>query len=109
MPSPTPAETRSPAVAQGKARGDLVIGLTEQNPNLLWAKGAHPVPEPFASWQDDTGKLKPAFFRLVVDWPSIQPEEGKPANLDTRSSSALSPRRLSCCARSPASGAAPPR
>jgi len=41
------------------------------------------VPEPFASWQDDTGKLKPAFFRLVVDWPSIQPEEGRPANLDT--------------------------
>ena len=60
-----------------------MVGLTEQNPNLLWAKGAHPVPGEFARWQDDTGKLKPAFFRLVIDWPSIQPEQGRPADLDT--------------------------
>jgi hypothetical protein len=82
-PTPTPAETRSPAVAKGTAKGDLVIGLTEQNPNLIWSPGAKKgVAEPFARWQDDVGKLKPAFFRLVVDWPSIQPKEGKPANLD---------------------------
>jgi hypothetical protein len=82
-PTPTPAETRSPAVAEGKARGDLAIGLTEQNPNLLWAPGAHDgIPPEFARWQDDTGKLKPSFFRLVLDWPSLQPEQGKPANLE---------------------------
>ena len=82
-PTPTPAETRSPAVAEGKARGDLAIGLTEQNPNLLWAPGAREGVAPeFARWQDDTGKLKPSFFRLVLDWPSLQPAKGTPANLE---------------------------
>ena len=82
-PTPTPAETRSPEVAEGKAKGDLAVGLTEQNPNLLWAPGVRTgVPPEFARWQDDAGKLKPAFFRLVLDWPSLQPTEGAPANLE---------------------------
>jgi hypothetical protein len=82
-PTPTPAETRSPEVAKGKARGDLAVGLTEQNPNLLWAPGVRAgVPKEFARWQDDTGKLKPAFFRLVLDWPSLQPQKGAPAHLE---------------------------
>ena len=81
-PTPTPAETRSPAVADGKARGDLAVGITEQNPNLIWAPGAREgVPPEFTRWQDDMGKLKPTFFRLVLDWPSLQPEQGKPADL----------------------------
>ena len=70
-------------MAKGKARGDLAVGLTEQNPNLFWAPGAKKdVPPEFARWQDDTGKLKPAFFRLVLDWPSLQPNKGTPANLE---------------------------
>jgi len=82
-PTPTPAETRSPEVAKGKARGDLAVGLTEQNPNLFWAPGAKEgVPREFARWQDATGKLQPAFFRLVLDWPSLQPKKGTPANLE---------------------------
>jgi hypothetical protein len=28
------------------------------------------------------GKLKPSFYRLVLDWPSLQPDQGKPAQLD---------------------------
>ena len=28
------------------------------------------------------GKLKPSFFRVVLDWPSLQPERGKPADLE---------------------------
>ena len=76
-PTPTPAETRSPAVATGKAEGDLAVGLTEQNPNLVWAPGAHAgTPPEFARWQDDMGKLRPAFFRIVLDWPSLQPKQG---------------------------------
>jgi hypothetical protein len=35
----------------------------------------------FVRWQDDMGRLKPAFYRLVLDWPSLQPERGKPADL----------------------------
>jgi hypothetical protein len=33
------------------------------------------VPEPFARWQDDTGKLKPAFFRLVIEL-TVDPARG---------------------------------
>ena len=81
-PTPTPAETRSPEVAEGKAKGDLAIGLTEQNPNLFWAPGARDgVPPEFARWQEDTGKLRPAFYRLVLDWSSLQPQKGTRANL----------------------------
>ena len=81
-PTPTPAETRSPEVAEGKANGDLAVGLTEQNPNLFYAPGAKDgVPPEFARWEKATGKLKPAFFRLVLDWPSLQPQKGTPPNL----------------------------
>ena len=80
-PTPTPAETRSPAVATGKAEGDLAVGLTEQNPNLFWAPGAHDVPPEFARWQNDMGKLRPSFFRLILDWPSLQPTKGQPPDL----------------------------
>ena len=70
-------------MAEGKARGDLAVGITEQNPNFLWAPGTREGVAPeFARWQDDMGKLKPSFFRLVLDWPSLQPEQGKPANLE---------------------------
>ena len=81
-PTPTPAETRSPAVAKGKAQGDLAVGLTEQNPNFVWAPGARPVPPEFARWQDDMGTLRPSFFRIVLDWPSLQPKPGTPPNLE---------------------------
>ena len=58
------------------------MGITEQNPNFIWAPGARAgVPPEFTRWQDDMGKLKPTFFRLVLDWPSLQPEQGKPADL----------------------------
>ncbi len=68
-------------MATGKAEGDLAVGLTEQNPNLFWAPGAHGVPPEFARWQDDMGKLRPSFFRLILDWPSLQPAKGQPPDL----------------------------
>jgi hypothetical protein len=68
-------------VATGKAEGDLAVGLTEQNPNLFWAPGAHDVPPEFARWQDDMSKLRPSFFRLILDWPSLQPQKGQPPDL----------------------------
>ncbi len=39
------------------------------------------MPPEFTRWQKATGKLKPSFFRVVLDWPSLQPEQGKPADL----------------------------
>jgi hypothetical protein len=74
-PSPTPkARPRAPARAHKRGpRGDLAVGLTEQNPNLVAAPGARPAPPQFARWQADVGRLRPRYFRLVLDWPSLQP------------------------------------
>ena len=58
--------------------GELAVGLTEQNPNFLWPAGAREVPAQFARWRDELAKLKPAYYRLVLDWPSLEPEHGKP-------------------------------
>ena len=32
--------------------------------------------------RDKLGAIKPAYFRLVIDWPSIQPSAETPANMD---------------------------
>ena len=48
-------------MAEGKARGDLAVGLTEQNPNLLWAPGVRAGDEVF----EDHG------LRILVDGPSL--------------------------------------
>jgi hypothetical protein len=48
----------------------------------MWAPGARKGVAPeFVRWQDDVAKLKPSFVRIVLDWPSLQPEQGKPADL----------------------------
>jgi hypothetical protein len=80
----TRAPTRTPAPARRakrKPRNRLAVGLTEQNPNLFAVPGARAVPPQFAHWQAEVGRLRPALFRLVIDWPSLQPRRGAPANL----------------------------
>jgi hypothetical protein len=83
-PKPKPAATSTPAPAKRArrgARGELAVGLTEQNANLVAAPGARPMPPQFAAWQGAVGRLRPELFRLVLDWPSLQPGRGTPANL----------------------------
>lgn len=39
------------------------------------------MPPEFARWRDDIGRLRPSFFRLVLDWPALQPTPGRAADL----------------------------
>jgi hypothetical protein len=55
------------------------VGLTEPNANLV-RTGA--VPAAVARWRDELARMRPAYYRLVVDWAHLQPTAGEPANLD---------------------------
>ena len=74
----TPTPTVGTDAVQPPPEGELAVGLTEQNPNFIWPAGAREVPGEFARWRDELAKLKPAYYRLVLDWPSLEPENGKP-------------------------------
>jgi hypothetical protein len=67
-------------ITRAAGGGMLAIGITEQNPNLVSAGKL--VPPEFAPWRDQLGALHPALFRLVIDWPSIQPRRRRRANLE---------------------------
>jgi hypothetical protein len=60
----------------------LAVGITEQNPNLIWPP-PHPVPDVFARWRDALAEIHPAYYRVVVDWAAWQPEAGKPPVFDS--------------------------
>jgi len=77
-PAPTPTPTPAPPPAAGPG---LAIGVTEPNPNLVASPAARAVPEPWARWRDALGAIRPAFYRLMIDWPSIQPRADQPADL----------------------------
>jgi hypothetical protein len=77
-PSPTPDPTPAPPPAAGPG---LAIGVTEPNPNLVASPDTRAVPEPWARWRDALGAIRPAFYRLVIDWASIQPRADAPADL----------------------------
>jgi hypothetical protein len=71
-PKALPAKQAPTDVAPG---GGLAIGLTEINPDLFWHGkdvGA------FDAWRDRAEALKPAVYRLVVDWATLQPTENGP-------------------------------
>jgi hypothetical protein len=58
--------------------GRLQIGLSENNP---WLIDPGAVPPGFGPWRDRTAALHPARYRLFVDWSTIQPDPGVPADL----------------------------
>jgi hypothetical protein len=74
-------------IARVAPRGRLAIGITEQNPNLVWADRA--VAPEFAPWRDQLGALRPALYRLVIDWPAIQPRARAAPNLDAPNSGCM--------------------
>ncbi len=85
-PKPPPKAPAGPARGTaGPAPGGpaLAVGITEQNPSFVWPKGAHEVPGPFARWRDALAQIHPAYYRLVVDWSSLQPEAGRPPVFDS--------------------------
>src|SRR4051794_3693885 len=75
-PTPPPAPALSPVPADGPG---LAVGVTEFTPNLVSAD-LQP-PQPWAGLRDQLAAIRPDFFRLVIDWPSIQPSADQPADL----------------------------
>jgi hypothetical protein len=80
-----PAPPATPPAPPRDTRG-LVLGITEGNPALLRTTG---VPDAFAAARDRVVALKPAYFRLMVDWRRVQPTAGAPPNWDTPSDGCL--------------------
>jgi hypothetical protein len=73
--TPAPSPTPPP---DGKG---LAVGVTEFNPNLVASPEDRALPDPWSGVRDKLGAIKPAFFRLVLDWASIQPSAEAPADL----------------------------
>jgi hypothetical protein len=59
----------------------MAVGITEPNPALVWSPAARPVPQPFDAWRRELARVRPAYYRLVLDWPSLQPSRDRPADL----------------------------
>lgn len=78
-PAPTPTPTPPPAPPA--AGPGLAIGVTEPNPNLVGSPAVRAVPGPWARWRDALGAIRPAYYRLMIDWASIQPRADQPADL----------------------------
>ncbi|WP_156027966.1 hypothetical protein [Candidatus Solirubrobacter pratensis] len=93
-PSPAASPTATPAGPPAAGQG-LAIGVTEPNPNLVAAPAARAVPPPWSGWRDALGAIRPAYYRLVIDWASIQPSPGVPADLSTPNAGCM--RELSPC------------
>jgi hypothetical protein len=84
-PQPTtPTRTQPPAPAPD-TRG-LVTGLTEGNPALITTAE---VPAAFTAARDRAAALKPAYYRLLVDWRRLQPQADAPPNWDSPSDGCL--------------------
>jgi hypothetical protein len=80
--APPPPE-REPEAPEERPRRPLVTGLSERNPNLLWSREARPrLPPGFGPWRDRVEALRPRYYRLMVDWASLQPRRSRPPLLD---------------------------
>jgi hypothetical protein len=79
-PEPTPTPTPSPPPLPAAGRG-LAVGITEANPNLFASPAMKQLPAPWSRWRDALGAIRPAFYRLLIDWAAIQPIAGVPPDL----------------------------
>lgn len=93
-PSTSPAaETAPDAAGFDVPQPGLALGLTEPNPWLIWSEQARPeAPEPFGQWRERLRSMRPAVYRLVVQWRQVQPTPGALA-LDAPQSGCLRDRQ----------------
>src|SRR5438874_2001021 len=80
-PATTTATTPAPAQQPAGLAPGLAIGLTENNASLVRAPGSGPAVPAFEPWRKRITALRPALYRLPVDWAGLQPDPSKPANL----------------------------
>jgi hypothetical protein len=96
--TPEPGEPPTPTPDPGPVSGgELVVGFTEPNPNLVWPAGAKDIAAPFDHWRDEIGAIRPAFYRLQLDWAQLEPDPAAPLVLDRAHSGCLRD-RLPCAA-----------
>ncbi len=72
------AAPQAPPAAGRSAEPGLAVGITEPNPNLVSAGTVAPA---FAPWRDALGRMRPAYYRLLLDWASLQPDPERPLQL----------------------------
>jgi len=77
---PAPPEERVPDEPAAPT-GRLAVGLSERNASLLFADGARAVDPGLEASRRRVGALRPAYYRLAVDWAQLQPSPGRPADL----------------------------
>jgi hypothetical protein len=87
LPAATPGTAATPApdptpdaFAVRDGRPGLAVGLTEPDPSLV--SPAADVPAPYAQWRDQVAAIRPAVYRLVVDWSLAQPTQAAAPDLD---------------------------
>ena len=81
-PTVTPAPTPTPAPLDSPAGGpSLAVGITEPNPNLFAPPEVVAPPQPWARWRDALVRIRPAVYRLVIEWNKLQPQAAAPADL----------------------------
>lgn len=83
--APVPSTTTPPDPPDDglPAGRGLAVGLGESNANLLWSEEARPeLPDPaMDAWRDRVEALRPAYYRLLVDWAALQPDPAHPPDL----------------------------
>jgi hypothetical protein len=75
-PTPTPAPIDAPASGPS-----LAVGITEPNPNLLATEDVLQPPSEWARWRDELVAIRPALYRLLIDWDKLQPRPDVPPDL----------------------------
>ena len=73
-----PVRTPAPDTSVVEGGGELAVGITEPNANFLRTGD---VPEPFGRWRDELAKMRPRYYRLVVDWAGVSSEDGREIDL----------------------------
>jgi hypothetical protein len=80
-PQPPPSEAEDTPEPDDRAAGELALGLTERTASLLYASGAAQVDAGIEPWRARVEELRPALYRLSIDWSQLQPSREKVADL----------------------------
>jgi hypothetical protein len=80
-PPPLSAGDEPAAPPRPASTGRLAVGLSERNASLLFAGGARTVDPGLEASRARVSALRPAYYRLAVDWAQLQPSPGRPAAL----------------------------
>jgi hypothetical protein len=77
-PAQTPPAPTAPKPAPQPPGEGLAVGIGETNASLLWSRAAQPeLPGGLGPWRDRLAALKPRYYRLLVDWARLQPDESQ--------------------------------